>query len=246
MVGFLNSKQISKVVVKEYPEIGTVTYKRNRRAKRLTLSIKAGTEIRVTIPGFLSFKSAEQFVLSKAEWIKEKQSIRKSNAPIVTPETGYATKLHKLSFIPVGGDSLLIKRRTPKIEVYYPKHWKPEDTAFQNAAETAIETAWRAEAKAILPQRVEELANMFGYSFSSVSIKKTKSRWGSCSSRNNINLSIYLMKLPDELIDYVILHELAHTKEKNHGPKFWEELNRVTNGNAKVLAKMVKAHRTGL
>ena len=246
MVGFLSSKPVNKVVVKDYPEIGSVTYKRNRRAKRLTLSIKAGTEIRVTIPGFLPLKSAEQFVLSKAEWIKEKKEIRKSSSPIVTPETGYCTKLHQLAFIPIAGESVLIKRRTPNIEIYYPKTWNAEEPLFQNAVETAIETAWRAEAKALLPQRVDELARIFGYTYASVSIKKTKSRWGSCSSRNNINLSIYLMKLPDELVDYIILHELAHTKEKNHGPKFWEELNRVTNGNAKVLAKMVKAHRTGL
>ena len=52
-------------------------------------------------------------------------------------------------------------------------------------------------------------------------VKNIKTRWGSCSSLNNINLNLHLMRLPDHLIDYVILHELAHTKEKNHGKSFW-------------------------
>lgn len=54
------------------------------------------------------------------------------------------------------------------------------------------------------------------------------------------------MKLPDNLIDYIILHELCHTIHKNHGPKFWEELDRKTLGNAKLLSKEVKKYRTGV
>ena len=83
----------------------------------------------------------------------------------------------------------------------------------------------RKKAKNYLPGRVEELAERHGLSYNRVFVKNLKSRWGSCSSKNNINLNLHLMRLPEPLVDYVILHELAHTKEKNHGKGFRNLLN---------------------
>lgn len=90
--------------------------------------------------------------------------------------------------------------------------------------ENAIE-ALRFEAKKILPDRVKELSQRHNLGYKKVFIKNLKSRWGSCSAENNINLNLHLMRLPEKLIDYVILHELAHTKEKNHGKNFWNLLS---------------------
>lgn len=98
----------------------------------------------------------------------------------------------------------------------------------------------RKQAKEYLPQRLELLASKYGFSYNSVKITKSKGRWGSCSSKKNINLSLYLMKLPPYLIDYVILHELCHTKEMNHGPQFWLLMDQVTGGIAKKLKKELK------
>ena len=105
--------------------------------------------------------------------------------------------------------------------------------------------AYRKEAKQLLPERVAFLAKQDGFSYNNLSIKNIKSRWGSCSAKNNINLSIYLMKLPDELIDYVILHELTHTIHKNHGKDFWNYLDKIT-GKPKELAARIKKYRTGI
>ena len=71
--------------------------------------------------------------------------------------------------------------------------------------------------------------------------KRQKTLWGSCTSRNNINLNINLINLPRDLIDYVIVHELVHTKVKNHGPKFWSMLNGLVD-NARALDKKLKGY----
>ena len=80
-------------------------------------------------------------------------------------------------------------------------------------------------AKIILTERLNKISLDTGLSYNKVSIRNQKTRWGSCSSDNNINLNINLINLPLKLIDYVILHELVHTVEKNHSTNFWNLLN---------------------
>ena len=107
----------------------------------------------------------------------------------------------------------------------------------------ALEVArLRAEAKQVLPAKVAKLAQRFGFSYNKITVKNIRSRWGSCSSLGNLNFSIYLMYLPDELVDYVILHELCHTVHGNHGAHFWAMLNACTGGKARQLAKRVREH----
>ena len=88
-------------------------------------------------------------------------------------------------------------------------------------AETPETIELRAAAKAYLPGRVRELAAQAGIPFTGkVRIKHNVSNWGSCSIKGNINLNLNLMRLPDELCDYVIIHELCHLRYMNHGPEF--------------------------
>ena len=82
----------------------------------------------------------------------------------------------------------------------------------------------RRLAKSILPARLEELAKKHGFEYKGLRINNARTRWGSCSFKNNINLNLNLARLDDELIEYVILHELCHTKVKNHSKKFWDLL----------------------
>jgi hypothetical protein len=79
----------------------------------------------------------------------------------------------------------------------------------------------RKEAKKILPQRLQEIAQKHGFNYKRLAIRNARTRWGSCSYANNINLNMHLIKLDGNLIDYVILHELCHTIEKNHSARFW-------------------------
>ena len=81
-----------------------------------------------------------------------------------------------------------------------------------------------------LTKRLAELAKLHNFSYNRVTIRNQKSRWGSCSANNNISLNIKLMALPDDLRDYVLLHELLHTIIKNHSPAFWAELGLLVPG----------------
>ena len=80
--------------------------------------------------------------------------------------------------------------------------------------------ALRKLAKAWLPARLEMLASRYGFAFGRVAIKNNRTNWGSCSARNNINLNLHLMRLPEHLRDYVILHELCHLRHHDHGENF--------------------------
>ena len=80
---------------------------------------------------------------------------------------------------------------------------------------------------------VEELAEKYGLTYNRVTIRCQKTRWGSCSARNNLNLNAKLTRLPGHLMDYVLIHELVHTRHKNHGREFWNAMNRIV-GDAKL------------
>jgi predicted metal-dependent hydrolase len=93
-------------------------------------------------------------------------------------------------------------------------------------------------AKSYLPHRTMELALELGFSYRSVSCRHQKSRWGSCSHRNDISLNIELMRLPPPLRDYIIVHELTHTIHKHHQDAFWSYLEKVFPGALKLDSEM--------
>ena len=92
----------------------------------------------------------------------------------------------------------------------------------------------RPTARKQLVDRLNYLAQKHGFQYNRVFIRNQKTRWGSCSGKNNINLNVNLVRLPDELMDYTILHELVHTRIKNHGKRFWAQLDRLL-GDAGIL-----------
>jgi len=108
------------------------------------------------------------------------------------------------------------------------QQWIAEKQALVRAREAtrpvidpATEIRCRARAKEILPQRVAHFADLMELSPTQVKVSSAKSRWGSCSSKGSLNFSWRLMLAGDEVIDYVVVHELAHLREMNHSPRFW-------------------------
>ena len=169
----------------EHPEVGTIKYVGNNRAKRIIISVKPEF-VRVVIPKRQSFKNAQKFVESKLEWIKK----NKNKMKLQTQK----------------------KQELPEID--------------------------RKVARKVLCRRIGELAQLHNFVYNRVSIRKQKTRWGSCSSKNNINLNMNLLHLPSELMDYVLLHELVHTKVKNHGKDFCNELDAVVPNSRQVDRKL--------
>ncbi len=177
--------------------VGPVLFERSKRAKRVCISVKPFKEVRVAVPYRLSFKKAEQFARTKADWIK----------------------------------------------VHLEKMKKYERQGYFNS--NPADGIDRVEAKTLLTRRLQQLAKNNGFSYNRVFIRNQKTRWGSCSSKNNISLNMKLVKLPDELIGYVILHELVHTRRKDHSKAFWAEMDKLV-GNGKKMASRLRSYGIGL
>lgn len=95
------------------------------------------------------------------------------------------------------------------------------------------------KARKVIPARVKHYAPIIGVTYGRITIRHQRTRWGSCSSKGNLNFNCLLMLLPPEVLDYVVVHELCHRKEMNHSPKFWAEVGRVLP-NYRALEKQLK------
>ncbi len=100
----------------------------------------------------------------------------------------------------------------------------------------------RRAAKADLPMRIERLAKATGLKYAKMTIRAARTKWGSCSGRGTISLSLFLMTLPEHLRDYVIVHELCHTVHHDHSPRFHALVDRLTGGHEKALARELRSY----
>jgi predicted metal-dependent hydrolase len=219
----------------------SVLFKKRKGVKRLTIRINKKGQIFLTMPYFVSFREAEKFLLSKQDWIENTLSKIKEANP--SQEFSYGkileTHFHSIFIEKTDKMSFSQKQSLDNLSIYIPE----KEDIFTEKAQHYIRSSsielLRREAKKYLPHRLRLLAEKYSYSFCEVRIKNMKTRWGSCSSKNNINLNLHLMRLPYSYIDYVLLHELVHTVHKNHGEEFWNELNRVSP-SAFRLSKIIR------
>lgn len=101
----------------------------------------------------------------------------------------------------------------------------------------------RREARAYLPTTIARLADDYGFTYSGLRISSAHTRWGSCSGKNSISLSLFIMLLPEHLREFIILHELCHTRHHNHSAAFHALLDRCVDGREKQLNKELRAYR---
>lgn len=221
-------------------EIGDVLFIKNSKSKYVGISVRHNNDVRVSVPRWVSYSKAQEVVGRKIDWIKQKlkkmESIEKT---VFDLGTRFQTKHHRLVITPSDVDTPLIRIKDGFIIVKYPQTKDVKDKDIQDAVKEGIDEALRIEAKDYIPHRVRGLAGRFDLRYRDISVKNIKTRWGSCSHNNNLNFNIHIMRLPEHLIDYIILHELAHTVEKNHSSRFWLLLDKFI-GDSKRLNKELK------
>jgi len=229
----------------EHKDFGKVSMIKSPRTRRISISARPFQPLRVTLPVFESFSRAERFLEEKERWIhKTLDKIRKleDQYTVFNEDTAFHTHEHELKVERTDVDVPKVSLKEKKILVQLPKTSDIQSPEIQDMIRWGIQAAWRKEAKKYLPARLNELARKHQLSYNRVTIKNNRSRWGSCSQKNNINLSLHLMRLPDYMIDYILLHELAHTLHKNHGRRFWRSLEKICP-NAKSLDKEMRGFR---
>ncbi len=208
-----------------------INYKKHVFSKSIKITLKKDDLILVTMPYSCPFNTARDFLINNFEKIKSHTSKRTK----LTKDL--KTKFDTLEIMEDCELKTIIKNSI--VYFYYPKDCDFNSKAIQKALNCAYLSALKIEAKNYLPQRLRFLAEKYGYNYNKVSLRNQRTRFGSCSFNNNISLNINLMKYDFDVIDYVLLHELAHTKVKNHSEKFWKEVEKNCL-NYRILRKMLK------
>lgn len=196
----------------------TYIIQKSAKRRKLTITVERDRSVVVHAPEGTSDEKIEQVVASKRQWIYEK--------------IGHPQKYQDLPHPPgkelVSGESALYLGRQYRIEVV--KTGLAEIQFAQRFLIPAAQTSKRAEAlrewyidkaKEKIVPRVEQHARQLGVDVAGVKIVDSRYRWGSCTLNNNVNFNWRLIKAPMFVIDYVIVHELAHLIEANHTPRFW-------------------------
>lgn len=215
--------------------LGEVLVVKRRGSKNIRLTITPAQLVKVTIPTYVPYAVGVSFATKKVGWINKHISQRPLKMPVSGSHIG---KSHRLTIIPVSPDNRLstaIRQGEITIKI-------PEGTGKGAADEKirkACEKALKLEAEHLLPMRLMEVAQKYNFKYQDVKVKKLKARWGSCNSHQLISLSIYMMQLPWHLIDYVIIHELVHTRHMHHQKDFWDAFEAIMP-NAKQLRREIK------
>lgn len=205
----------------ELAGVGLVTLVKRSGSRSIRLTVTQ-SGVRVSMPKWTPYSTGQAFAKQHADWIVAE--LAKQTGPRL--ESGQRIgKMHNLRFEYVSEDQSTTSRVTGTEIVVKMRIGESTDSpTVQERAEKAAIRALKREGERLLPPRLAGLATKYNKRYASVNVKRLKRRWGSCDSKQNIALNLFLMELPWEYIDYVLLHELAHTVEMNHGPDFWHEL----------------------
>lgn len=220
-------------------EFGLITIRRSSRSTHVKISVAPNGTLRASLPLYAPLFMLKRLVKSSRD---ELRSMIDSQLPKYTLQNGMAIgKSHTLVVSQTRKPLLSVTRNKQQINVELPEGVELSDTAVIENVRAVIITALRIEAKSYLPKRLAFLARDMQCDYERVRFSHASGRWGSCSSTGTISLNIALMKLPHELIDYVLIHELCHTKQMNHSDQFWA-LVAAEDPSYKLHRKALKLH----
>lgn len=224
------------------PDGEQVTVRKSHKAKRIILKIDHQGQAIITIPRLVPYYAGLQFAKAQQAWIRTHSGNRQQTLLKSGEKIG---RFHHITFQAgeVAAPKSYVRNNT--ITITHPKATSFDAALVQKEATRAATRAIKKEADEHLPHILHQLAQEHGYRYKSVHVKNMRSRWGSCSSARVINLSIWLMQLPDELIEYVCCHELTHLNHQHHQAAFWAELSEIIP-DWKVRRKRLKEYRPSL
>lgn len=229
-------------MVFEDKELGTIVIRFNARAKRI-IARRKDDHFLFTLPSNFDIKKFEEVleemrprlrkvsVPKPVKFIDEDTIIKTSTVPIVVKRSD------KFKYIAA---SITKEAAT----VLVSNSVDIDDSSVQKDMIAAINRILSREAKRVLIPRTLNYAKKLNLKVKQVKISSSKNRWGSCSQSGNINLSHYLMLLPDNLIDYVILHELAHIVEMNHSERFWALLDKFCGEDSRAISNIAARYNS--
>jgi len=226
----------------EDKELGTILLISGPKYKRYTLKISKGV-IRATMPSGGDEKRMMAFIEDNRNKLAQLLEKHPVHSPI-NEDTALNTATFQLKIIRTNRKNMKVSLAKGILTIECPEHISIENELIQKKLYEILKNVFRHEAKRLLPDRVETLARQYGFTYTGIKINSSRTRWGSCTSRKSLNLSLYLMQLPWHLIDYVLLHELCHTREMNHGDRFWALMDQVTDNRSKALRKELKQYHT--
>lgn len=202
------------------PTIPPPTIIRSRR-KTILLQVTHDAKLVVYAPTLIPKFFIDRFIAEKKEWI-EKKMLEVSKRPLAKRKTFTEGEI----FLFLGQEVILTFTNEIPIRIQAGKLRVPQAVSFR--IEKELETWFKTQAKDIITKRLEYHAQRMQASYTSVFFSDTKSKWGTCFPDNSLQFNWRLVMAPLLVIDYVIIHELSHTTEKNHGRDFWNRVRLFT------------------
>jgi len=224
-------------------EFGNITIRRSSAATQVRVRVAPNGSLRASLPRHAPIFLVKHLVKSSRNELRA--ILAKSKSEYKFEDGIQIGKSHTLSIVSSPDNDFYVKRHGQTITVKLPNNKQINDIDVSRKVRDTVITALRVEARSYLPKRLLFLANKFGYEYEKVRFSHASGRWGSYSSNGTVSLNIALMKLPFDLIDYIIIHELAHSKQMNHGKNFWA-LVESADPNYKIHRRVLKSQNPTL
>ncbi|MFO7865048.1 MAG: SprT family zinc-dependent metalloprotease [Salinivirgaceae bacterium] len=227
-------------------DAGDIVVEHKRGIKNYNIRLKPFEPVHISAPARASREQVLEIINKKKSWILKKQKendIITQKRKTLGLNNTIKTMHHQISIQKASINSVRLTGNIPNFIIEIPEHLETEDPEVQSGMKRVLDMVLKYEANQHLPERVFELAHKHKFKFTKLSFRNNKTNWGSCSSKGRISLNIQLMRLPTEMIDYVILHELCHTVHLNHGPAFKNLLYSILPEAPQIEQKM-KKYRT--
>lgn len=188
-----------------------------RRVKNARIIVNRQLQVRLIVPRQFTGRQVHDLIQEKSAWIEKQLNhfgqIQDSRIRLAKDEILYQGKVYRFHYREELGGRVVID--PPKTTIFSGVHLLKAPL---------LETWYRYEARRLISPKVQAFSRQYGFKYNSLVIRGQKTRWGSCSNRGNLSFNWKLIKAPEAIMDYIVLHELVHTKILNHSPEYWARL----------------------